>query len=276
MGILEKELEVLQDSTRKAGLEVMRIAADGFATRRKANQDPVTAADGAANHILKDALLGQFPDTGWLSEETVDDLSRLGKGRVWIVDPIDGTKEFIEGIAEFAVSVALVEDGLPIAACVFNPSLGDLYLAASGRGAWRNNAPIRAEHKLQDRPIFLASRSEIRRGEFRQFESPAEVRPCGSIAYKLALVAEGKADATFSLSPKNEWDIVAGVLLVQEAGGKVSSISVDARQVQQVSDCTYRQFTFNRRNTLVDGILAGSVAGYDRALSMIQARTRPS
>ncbi len=243
MDNLKQNLEVVKKYVYQAGQAIFQMAAEGFETAYKANEDPVTTADLKADSILREGLTEDFPGTGWLSEETRDDYSRLDKELVWVVDPIDGTKEFVSGIPEYAVSVALVEYGLPVLAVVYNPATEELFAAANGQGAWLNGEAINAEHVLAAKPVLLASRSEIRRGEFEPFEPFAEIRPCGSIAYKLALVAAGIADATFSLGPKNEWDIAAGVLLVNEAGGNVTNRSG-------------APFTFNQRSTLVDGIVA--------------------
>lgn len=243
MDNLKQNLEVVKKYVHQAGQAIFQMAAEGFETVYKANEDPVTTADLKADSILREGLTEDFPGTGWLSEETRDDYSRLDKELVWVVDPIDGTKEFVSGIPEYAVSVALVEDGLPVLAVVYNPATKEMFAAAAGQGAWLNGEAINAEHALTAKPVLLASRSEIRRGEFEPFEPFAEIRPCGSIAYKLALVAAGIADATFSLGPKNEWDIAAGVLLVSEAGGNVTNRSG-------------APFTFNQRSTLVDGIVA--------------------
>jgi len=240
---LKQNLEVVKKYVYQAGQAIFQMAAEGFETAYKANEDPVTTADLKADSILREGLTEDFPGTGWLSEETRDDYSRLDKELVWVVDPIDGTKEFVSGIPEYAVSVALVEYGLPVLAAVYNPATEELFAAAHGQGAWLNGEAINAEHALAAKPVLLASRSEIRRGEFEPFEPFAEIRPCGSIAYKLALVAAGIADATFSLGPKNEWDIAAGVLLVSESGGNVTNRSG-------------APFTFNQRSTLVDGIVA--------------------
>jgi len=240
---LKQNLEVVKKYVHQAGQAIFQMAAEGFETAYKANEDPVTTADLKADSILREGLTEDFPGTGWLSEETRDDYSRLDKELVWVVDPIDGTKEFVSGIPEYAVSVALVEYGLPVLAAVYNPATEELFAAANGQGAWLNGEAINAEHALAAKPVLLASRSEIRRGEFEPFEPFAEIRPCGSIAYKLALVSAGIADATFSLGPKNEWDIAAGVLLVSESGGNVTN------------RCG-APFTFNQRSTLVDGIVA--------------------
>lgn len=247
----------MKECVRQAGQAIFRMAAEGFQTAYKANEDPVTTADLTADRILKTGLLGQFPDTGWLSEETSDDFTRLSKSQVWIVDPIDGTKEFVSGIAEYAVSVALVEHGRPVLATVYNPATEQLFTAVDGQGAWLNAERISAEHHLTSKPVLLASRSEIGRGEFESLEPFAEIRPCGSIAYKLALVAAGAADATFSLGPKNEWDIAAGVLLVSEAGG-------------QVADRMGSPFCFNRRASLVDGIVATTKAALEPVRALIR------
>lgn len=252
----DRELQALQDAVRSAGRAVYRMARDGFETAHKANQDPVTTADLAADEILKGALLSEFPGTGWLSEETRDDPARLEARRVWIVDPIDGTKEFVTGIPEFSVSVALVDRGAPVLAAVFNPATDELYLAAAGRGATLNGHPLRCEPPATERPIVLASRSELKRGEWDAFAEAVEIRPCGSIAYKLALVAAGKAHATFSLGPKNEWDIAAGVLLVAETGG-------------YAADPQGRPYVFNRPDTLVTGIVAAVAESRDQILALI-------
>ena len=245
MSNLIRDLEVLKDYVQQAGQAIFQMAEKGFDTAYKENKDPVTTADLEADRILKEGLLKNFPESGWLSEETRDDPMRLEKKRVWIVDPIDGTKEFVSGIPEYAVSVALTENGHPVLATVYNPAAGELFSAAKDKGAWLNGETIKAQHPMGVRPVLLASRSEIKRGEFKPFEPFAEIRPCGSIAYKLALVAGGFADATFSLGPKNEWDIAAGVLLVAEAGG-------------EVSDITGKSFLFNLRSTLVDGIVGAT------------------
>lgn len=256
-----EERAIVQSAIREAGQAVWRMAQEGFETAQKANLDPVTTADLEANRILREILSGHFPAYGWLSEETRDDPTRLTKDRVWIVDPIDGTKEFVTRIPEFAVSVALVEQGSPVVSAIYNPAVDELYTSVRGQGTWCNGARTKAEHPLSTRPVILASRSEIKRGEFKPFEAKAEIRPVGSIAYKLALIAAGQADATFSLGPKNEWDIAAGVLLVQEAQGKVT-------------DQTGHPFLFNQPQTLVNGIVATTAQAYEAIHTLIAQVTR--
>src|SRR5688500_8052041 len=126
---MEQELATLSDTMLRAGREALRLAADGFETHTKQDRSPVTSADLAVNQILRDSLSAAYPDDGWLSEETPDAPDRLGKKRVWIVDPIDGTRSFVRGLPEFCLSVALIEEGLPAVAAIYNPSTGEFFSA---------------------------------------------------------------------------------------------------------------------------------------------------
>lgn len=242
---MNKECDVLLQAVRQAGQSILDIQQIGYSISRKENEDVLTEADLSANQILKNSLTENFPDYGWLSEENIDDESRWRCSRVWIIDPIDGTREFIAEVPEFTVSAALVEKGEPILACVFNPSRDELFHAVKGGGVFLNQRAVHCRDAVEKPLELLASRSEFRRGEWGKFKDQ-RVRPVGSIAYKLALLAAGEADATFSLGPKNEWDIAAGVLLVTEAGG----IAKNRRG---------ESFRFNQHNTRVDGIVAATL-----------------
>lgn len=181
--------------------------------------DPVTAADLAANEVLLRIL--PKPGEGWLSEETADSPERLQHSRVWIVDPLDGTREFVEGIPEWCISVGLVEDGEPVAGGILSPPTGQLVLGSMEDGVTLNGRPIRMTGRTTlTGSVVLASRSEWKRGEWERFsEAPFRVEPCGSVAFKLAQVAAGLADATWTLVPKHEWDVAGGAALVMAAGG---------------------------------------------------------
>lgn len=184
--------------------------------------DPVTEADHAADRVLR-AILPAAGE-GWLSEESVDDRSRLGCRRVWVVDPIDGTREFIEGIPEWCISIGLLEDGCPVAGGIFNPATKELVIGSREDGVSYGGLPASVtDPGPGERATVLASRSEIRRGEWERFDQERfAVEPCGSVAYKLALVAAGRADATWTLVGKSEWDVVGGAALVAAAGGVVT------------------------------------------------------
>jgi myo-inositol-1(or 4)-monophosphatase len=220
-----------------------RFTPGAVATEYKIGTDPVTEADRQLDAVLRETLLRD--GEGWLSEESVDDPSRLNCRYVWIVDPLDGTREFVTGIPEFCASIGLVENGRPIAGGICNPATGEFFLGSLDTGLTYNGGPAKASPRtVLDGATVLASRSEVKRGEWKQFENaPFRVTPMGSVAYKLARVAAGLDDATFTLTPKNEWDIAAGVALILSAGGF-------ARPLEQ------SEFTFNRKNPLLPGLIA--------------------
>ena len=202
-----------------------------------ARYDPVTQADLEVDACLRELLTRACPDCGWLSEESVDSPARLGKRRLWIVDPVDGTMEFLDQIGEFGTSLALVEDGDPVVAVIFNPVSGELFSAVRGGGCFLNGKRVFCTPTDRlDRATLIVSRSETRRGEIDPLRPHlAEVRPVGSVAYKLALVAAGVGDLNVSVKPKNEWDVCAGDLLVREAGGRMLDLRGQVRRYNQPS-----------------------------------------
>jgi myo-inositol-1(or 4)-monophosphatase len=235
------------DRIEKALEEAARIATsftpDELNTKQKGGRGPVTAADQAVNDLLLETLPG--PDEGWLSEETADEPSRLDRQRVWVVDPIDGTQEFVEGIPEWCISIGLVEDGRAVAGGICNPAVGEFFLGSVETGISLNGEalPVPVRRKGNE-PLVLASRSEVKRGEWAAYENKGfTVRPMGSVAYKLARVAAGLADATWTLVPKHEWDVVAGVALVSAGGGTVRTLDGS-------------EPVFNRRKPKLSGLLA--------------------
>jgi myo-inositol-1(or 4)-monophosphatase len=150
------EGDVLIDVIRKAGLEALRFVVDGFETIQKPDHSPVTSADLAVNQVLQSCLTSAFPQDGWLSEESPDSLDRLQKRRVWVVDPIDGTKAFISGEPEFCISVALIELGQPVVAGIFNPSTDELFTATRGAGLSLNGKSVPLQNTCGDRKPVVA------------------------------------------------------------------------------------------------------------------------
>lgn len=213
----------------------------------KEGWDPVTEADREVNRVLKEILLRE--DEGWLSEETTDDFTRLQKQNVWIIDPIDGTREFISGIPEWAISVAYVVGGKPIAGGICNPASNELIIGSIETGVFYNgNAAKMSDKQSLEGAVILGSRSEAKRGEWDRFNNAIfQVRHVGSVAYKLGLVAAGLGDATWTLVPKNEWDVAAGVALIQSAGGFVSGLF-------------QKELQFNQENPLLKGLVAAPVS----------------
>jgi myo-inositol-1(or 4)-monophosphatase len=197
------------------------------------NGDPVTALDRAINQLLHNEL----PQTGegWLSEESRDDLSRLQRSRVWVIDPIDGTREYVEGLPMWCVSVALVEDHEAVAGGILNPSTGEMFLGSVETG-FEVLGPVRLNQPQEFHipPRMLVSRKEHRQGKWASFEcSELAISPVGSIAYRLAQVAAGYAEATCTFEPRGEWDVAAGVALIHATGGTVQTLDGTAVRFNQ-------------------------------------------
>lgn len=226
----------------------------------KSRHDPVTEADRIVDRILREHL--QQNGEGWLSEESIDDKARLQFDRIWIVDPLDGTAEFVAGVPEWCVSVGFVHQGRAVAGGVCNPSTGEVFLGSKALGVTCNGEPARVgPRETLDGALVLASRSEFERGQWRRFQHREfAIQPLGSIAYKLALVAAGKADATWTFVPKHEWDIAAGVALVEAAGGFVTTVEGTLP-------------TFNNPDVRLSGLIAGA-RGLRRPILEILSLTR--
>ncbi|MGH9353479.1 MAG: 3'(2'),5'-bisphosphate nucleotidase CysQ [Terriglobia bacterium] len=223
----------------------------------KSGDDPVTEADHAVNRVLQEILLRG--GEGWFSEESADDLSRLKKERVWIVDPLDGTREFVAGIPEWCISVAFVEDGAAVAGGIANPATQEIFLGSCGEGLLYNGNRVypSSRNRLQGAKV-LASRSEVNRGEWERFRNaPFAVQPMGSVAYKLARVAAGLDDATWTLTPKHEWDVAAGVALVEAAGGFAGALD-------------FSRPAFNRESPLLSGLVASGPLLRDEMIAFLR------
>ncbi len=250
----KSDLHRIENALLQAQDVALRYTPGRVESSFKSGDDPVTEADTEVDALLKRVLLR--PGEGWLSEETADDPARLQCRRVWIVDPLDGTREFVEGIPEWCISIGLAVEGKAIAGGICNPATGQIFLGSmdagvtlNGKSVWPTEASSLTGAKV------LASRSEVKRGQWKRFDGRGfTIVPMGSVAYKLALVAAGLADATFTLVPKHEWDIAAGIALIQSAGGIV-----------QITDGTSP--TFNRPNSLLPGLIA---AGKDLFDSLVE------
>jgi myo-inositol-1(or 4)-monophosphatase len=247
----------------EAGREVLnRYTPGAIEAQYKAGHDPVTEADRAVDQALRKNLLRG--DEGWLSEESVDDHSRLNCERVWVVDPLDGTREFVLGIPEFCVSIAMVERGVPVAGGICNPATNELILGSRDTGVTYNGKPAQASQRKQlQGATVLASRSEVKRGEWKEFEQAEfNVRAMGSVAYKLGLVSAGLADITFTLVPKHEWDVAAGAALVLSAGGFVQTLENTGLKC-------------NQKNPLITGLIAGGSHLRGELLALLSNHLNP-
>ena len=213
----------LERAVREAG--ALALSKFGAPIRNwiKGKNSPVCEADIEADRLLHDRLMRAASGYGWLSEESADDAARLAARRVWVVDPIDGTRGFIAGRHDWAISAALVEDGRPIIAALFAPVTDDLYLATKGEGAARNGQRLR----VHDGPGLDGARLA---GPPRRLERLAALLPgvvplpkIFSLALRIAGVANGTLDAALAGPDSHDWDLAAADLLVHEAGGALTS-----------------------------------------------------
>lgn len=211
------ELAVAEGLAREAGELLLRHRRAGLKVDFKTSQDDrVTAADREASRFIVDGLRRAFPADGLLSEEETDaPESRVGLERVWIIDPIDGTNEFTEGLPDFCVSIGLAVGGEAVLGAVYAPDTEEMFSGYVDAGVQKNGRPV----GFSGRQDYLISVSDTEfKRELQRYELPG-MRPSGSIALKLARLAAGEADATFTISPRSEWDIAAGDALVRASGG---------------------------------------------------------
>jgi myo-inositol-1(or 4)-monophosphatase len=256
----ERELEVARESAREAAEILLRHYEQGTKTWEKSEDNPLTLADLESDKAIRTRLAAAFPDDAILSEETLGDLSRVKQARVWIVDPMDGTKEFTKKIPEFAASIALVDNGVPVVGVIHNPPADVAVWARQGGGCWRDGSRVEISSCTDlSQAVVIASRTEISRDKFAPYEGWfREIRPLGSIAWKLACVACGDGDLNISVAPKNEWDVCAGDVLVREAGGRYVDFDGKPR-------------IYNQEKTLIS---AGMAAGPDALLDDFFAREK--
>ena len=226
----------------------------------KGASSPVSEADIAVNDLLERKLRSATPDYGWLSEESADDDHRLGKRRVWIVDPIDGTRSYLAGREDWCVSVALVEDAVPLLAAVFAPVSDEFFFAGRGQGATRNDIPVRATSgTAMDFSRIAGPKPLVERLNSSSSEIALHPR-IASLALRLCRVAQGTIDAAFAGGQSRDWDLAAANLIVQEANGIMTSLSGE-------------RILYNRRD-VVHGVLVA--AGRDRRASIVShLRSRP-
>jgi len=223
----DADLALIIDAAQGAG-EIARHYFGGvYRQWDKGKGEPVTEADLAVDEFLNAKLRAARPDYGWLSEESIDDHSRLTAAKSFVVDPIDGTIAFLKGKPHFTISIAIVAGGRPLTGVVLNPVTTECFSAASGRGATRDGIPIRATtRETIEGCRMLAPKALFEHpGWLKTPEGPwpsMQIEQRNSLAYRLALVGAGDFDAAVSLSTKRDWDLAAGDLILHEAGGHVT------------------------------------------------------
>jgi myo-inositol-1(or 4)-monophosphatase len=233
------DLEIATAAVAKASAVALDHWKRGPLHWDKSDGSPVSEGDIAVNQVLHERIANARPDYGWISEETPDDLSRLAKRRVWIADPIDGTRDFIAGGIDWCIALALLEEGTPILAVVSCPAREETFIARCGEGAYRNKERLAMADRLRlDNATIVANRSILTR-----LGKASGRAPHLALSLRLCRIAEGHLDATVATASKHDWDLAPGDLIVREAGGCVST-----------ADGT--PYVFNRRATQQAGLIA--------------------
>ena len=249
-----RDAALLKQTVREAGALALSMFRTDLKKWTKGASSPVSEADIAVNDLVEKRLRATTPEYGWLSEESVDDDTRLGKDLVWIVDPIDGTRAYLAGHDDWCVSVALVAGASPVLAAVFAPVTNEFFFAARGQGS-----------TLNDRRLHASTGSEL---DFSRMAGPkplverlsaspdvVTLHPrIGSLALRLCRVADGSLDAAFAGGQSRDWDLAAANLIVQEANGRMTALSGDA-------------ILYNRRE-VAHGVLVA--AGRDRHARIVE------
>ncbi len=246
-------LEAVTAVAAEAGALALARSGQGFERWEKAGGEPVCEIDLAVDTLLKQRLAEIDPEAGWLSEETADDKARLAAKRCWVVDPIDGTRDYLRGRPGWAVSIALIEDGRPMLAILEAPARSERWTARIGKGAWRNGEPIR----VAPRDELSGSRVPADQLPRRDRDFVKVFKP-NSIALRIAMVAAGDADLVATIRWGHEWDVAAAVLIASEAGAAVT----DALGVP---------LAFNTASAEAFGVLVTAPGIHDAAVERLAA-----
>ena len=248
-----RDAALLKNTVREAGALALSLFRTELKNWTKGASSPVSEADIAVNDLLESRLRSATPDYGWLSEESADDEHRLDK-RVWIVDPIDGTRGYLAGREDWCVSAALVEDGSPVLAAVFAPASDEFFYAGRGHRATLNDVPISAAAGTElDFSRIAGPKPLVQRLSRASGEIILHPR-IGSLALRLSRVAQGSLDAAIAGGQSHDWDLAAANLIVQEANGKMTKLSGEP-------------ISYNRRE-VTHGVLVA--AGRDRHARIIE------
>lgn len=248
LSLLDNIVQIAHD----AGAIALNYQLNGFKSYKKGHNDIVTEADLTVNEFLKKKLLELVPESGWLSEESVDDVARLEKKYVWIVDPIDGTMQFAKGTDEWVISIALIENNKPIIGVIYNPKKDQMFFAERCLGAFLNDFRIENDPVKDQKPIILTTKSKS--NFFKIFSHGLQklfkIEQIGSLAYILALTANGYSSSCLTFKHFNEWDIAAGFLILKESGCFIKIFGSKSTIIEP--------FLFNKKDvTYKNGFFAG-------------------
>jgi myo-inositol-1(or 4)-monophosphatase len=214
------DLDLIRDAAREAGTIALRYFGKNPETWMKQGQSPVSEADYAVDHFLRETLLKARPDYGWLSEETADNDARMAARRTFVVDPIDGTRAYLAGRSTWCISIAVVENGVSLCGVLDCPAKQSVFWAAQGGGAWLDGRAISVRGTSAE-PVIGGPKSLLSRLPERLRAKPPEVPYIPSLAYRIAIVANGEFDATFVKPNSHDWDLAAADVILREAGGRI-------------------------------------------------------
>ena len=252
-----REARHLADTLREASAIALKTFRGEVRSWIKGHDSPVSDADIAVDNFLREKL--SRPGIGWLSEESADDLTRLDNERIFIVDPIDGTRSYLAGREDWSICAALIERGRPVAAAVYAPVLDEMYVASAGGGATRNDARVQATAGASLEGARIA-------GPQHHLERIAKMAPgivpipkIHSLALRLARVAGGQIDAAFASVNARDWDLAAADLLVHEAGGAMTGVSGEP-------------LVYNLHNPVHGALIAAGRARHETLIGLVRER----
>jgi myo-inositol-1(or 4)-monophosphatase len=252
---------LLERAVREAGALALTKFGGTYKSWTKDKASPVTEVDIAVDHLLRERLAAYDSSYGWLSEETTDDPARLQAERVWIVDPIDGTRGFMAGFPDWSIVAALVERGRPIAAALYVPVADQLFVAEAGTGTRLNGMPAQASAG-DDLDCARIAGPKRRLDVLATLAPRLELMPkVHSLALRLARVAEGALEVAFAGPNARDWDLAAADLLVHEAGGRLTTL-------------TGQRLVYNRADTAHPALVAAGEGRHQRLLGLIRDRQR--
>ena len=252
---------LLENAVREAGTLALTKFRSSYKSWTKEKSSPVTEVDIAVDELLHERLSAYDASYGWLSEETADDPARLACERIWIVDPIDGTRGFMAGFPDWSIVAALVEHGRPIAAALYVPVTDQLFAAEAGKGTRLNGKPSRASGS-GDLDHARAAGPKRRLDALAALGPNLEFVPkVHSLALRLARIAEGTLEVAFAGPNSRDWDLAAADLLVHEAGGRLTTLSG-------------KRLLYNRVDTAHPALVAAGEARHQRLLGLIRDREK--
>jgi len=250
----------VETAVREAGALAARTFQTSLKSWSKHGGSPVSEADIAVDNFLRERLKQVAPDCGWLSEETEDDLARLHAPRMWIVDPIDGTRAYLAGRTDWSISVALVENGRPVIAAIFAPMENALYFAAAGEGTALNGIAVTANAGADFDGTRAAGPKPMLERLAKHAPSLVLEPKVFSLALRLARVAAGTLDLAFASANSHDWDLAAADLLVHEAGGALTTFAG-------------QQLIYNRADPLHGALVAAGRSRHEAFLALVRAKT---